>query len=347
MTEVSVKITSSLDTKKWSDFVYNHPHGNIFQTPEMAEVYKRTKNYEPISLAVVDDTDEIQAVMLAVVIKEMKGILGSFTARSIVQGGPLFSEGDLGFKATLHLLQKYEEIARKKAIYSEIRMLHKVPILDGILKNSGFVFEDHFNALIDISKPKEELWEQLKKDRKRGIKKARKAGIIIEECNKREEIKIFYDLVKETYKRAGIPLADISLFESVFDVLVPSNKAIFLFAKYNNKFIATQVALIYKDTIYAWYTGAIKEYLSYHPGDLLIWHLLEWGSENGYKTFDFGGGGSPTKNVNIRNYKARFGCEFYNYGRYKKVHSQIKMKIAEKGFKLYRKYLSSVEYSKK
>jgi len=166
MTEVSVKITSSLDTKKWSDFVYNHPHGNIFQTPEMAEVYKRTKNYEPISLAVVDNTDEIQAVMLAVVIKEMKGILGSFTARSIVQGGPLFSEGDLGFKATLHLLQKYEEIARKKAIYSEIRMLHKVPILDSILKNSGFVFEDHFNALIDISKPKEKLWEQLKKDRK-------------------------------------------------------------------------------------------------------------------------------------------------------------------------------------
>ena len=40
--------------KDWSEFVYNHPYGNIFQTPEMREVYERTKNYEPISLAVVD-----------------------------------------------------------------------------------------------------------------------------------------------------------------------------------------------------------------------------------------------------------------------------------------------------
>jgi hypothetical protein len=32
-----IEITDSPDTKQWSDFVHNHPHGNIFQTPEMAE----------------------------------------------------------------------------------------------------------------------------------------------------------------------------------------------------------------------------------------------------------------------------------------------------------------------
>lgn len=52
-----LEITDSADVTKWSDFVYNHKHGNIFQTPEMAEVYKRTKNCEPITLAVVDDTE--------------------------------------------------------------------------------------------------------------------------------------------------------------------------------------------------------------------------------------------------------------------------------------------------
>ena len=50
-----IEITDSPDIKQWSEFVYNHSHGNIFQTPEMAEVYKRTKNYEPVSLAVVDE----------------------------------------------------------------------------------------------------------------------------------------------------------------------------------------------------------------------------------------------------------------------------------------------------
>jgi hypothetical protein len=49
-----IEIIKSQDTKQWSEFVLNHPHGNIFQTPEMAEVYRRIKNYEPVSLAAVD-----------------------------------------------------------------------------------------------------------------------------------------------------------------------------------------------------------------------------------------------------------------------------------------------------
>ena len=50
-----IEITDSPDIKQWSKFTYNHPQGNIFQTPKMAEVYKRTKNYEHITLASVDD----------------------------------------------------------------------------------------------------------------------------------------------------------------------------------------------------------------------------------------------------------------------------------------------------
>jgi len=53
-----IEITDSPDTKQWSEFVLNHPHGNIFQTPEMAEVYRRTKNYEPVTLAAVDTKND-------------------------------------------------------------------------------------------------------------------------------------------------------------------------------------------------------------------------------------------------------------------------------------------------
>ena len=81
-----IEITNSPDTKQWSDFVYNHPQGSIFQTPEMAEVYKRTKNYEPITLADIDTkTDEMLAILQAVmIIKEMKGILAHRRGEMIV-----------------------------------------------------------------------------------------------------------------------------------------------------------------------------------------------------------------------------------------------------------------------
>ena len=36
-----IDIIDSPNVKQWSEFIYNHPHGNIFQTPEMT--HKRTK----------------------------------------------------------------------------------------------------------------------------------------------------------------------------------------------------------------------------------------------------------------------------------------------------------------
>ena len=32
------RVVRELDRQKWGEFVYNHPHGNIFQTQEMYEV---------------------------------------------------------------------------------------------------------------------------------------------------------------------------------------------------------------------------------------------------------------------------------------------------------------------
>ncbi len=55
-----LEVVDSIDPKKWGEFVRDHPQGNIFQTPEMAEVYRRTENYAPIFFAVVDSTEGYQ-----------------------------------------------------------------------------------------------------------------------------------------------------------------------------------------------------------------------------------------------------------------------------------------------
>ena len=334
-----IRINGSPDTSKWKEFIYNHPFGNIFQTLEMAKVYKNTKNYEPISLAAIDEKyDEILGILLGVVISEKNGLLKTLSSRLIVQGGPLFQDTPAGQNAATLLINHYDEIVRKKGLYNEIRMLSDIPQFDSIITNCDYIFENHYNAFIHLkNRSIEELWKQIKRDKKRGIKKAEQSGITIEECNDINEIEIVYKLISETYKVAQIPLADISLFKSVFDILVPRNMALILFAKYKGKYIATQVALMDKKTVYAWYTGSSRQFLSYHPGDLLIWHLLKWGIENKYSIFDFGGGGSETKNTNLREYKQRFGTEFPDYGRYNKVYSPYKMNISKIGFNIYKR----------
>jgi hypothetical protein len=48
------KIATEIDRIKWSEFVYNHLNGNIFQMPELHEVYQKIINYGPVLLAVVN-----------------------------------------------------------------------------------------------------------------------------------------------------------------------------------------------------------------------------------------------------------------------------------------------------
>ena len=336
-----LEITNSPDIKQWSEFVYNHPQGNIFQTPEMAEVYKRTKNYEPILLAVVDTkNDEILAVLQAVVIKEISGFLGTFSARSIIQGGPLFIENEKGIEALKVLMEHYDKIAtQKKALYTQIRTMWDTSNISSFLNSIGYEYEERLNFLIDLNRPEEEIWRDIHKSRRKGINRAFNRGVVIEEVRDKMFIPIFYGIVEETYKNARIPLADISLMESAFELLAPKNMATFYMAKYEDIYVGARVVLNYKGLIYDWYAGALSDYLSLYVNEALVWHILKEGANNRYHTFNFGGAGKPNEEYGVREFKRRFGGKMVNFGRYKKIHSPIKLKIAEKGFEVYRRMI--------
>lgn len=333
------RIITSIDSETWRDFVYNHPHGNIFQTPEMAEIYMQTKRREPIFIAALSNDGEIIALMQAMAISEIDGSLGCFSGRSIIQGGPLFIESDKSSTALKSLMENYDKIAHKKGLYTQIRNLHDNINISHIFKGLGYKYENHLNYFVDLTKSREELWENLSKKRRNGIRKAEKNGVIIEEIENRNLISSFYELIQETYRNAKLPLADITFFKSAFEILGPNKMVKFFLAKYKDKYIGAIGILIYKKIIYDWYAGASLEHLHLCPNDILTWHAIEWGHEKGYQTFDFGGAGKTDKEYGVRDFKKQFGGNLVNLGRYTKVYSPIRMKIAEMGFQVYRNLL--------
>ncbi len=331
-----ITITNSPDPKQWSEFVYNHPHGNIFQTPEMAEVYKRTKNYEPITLAAIDsNTGEMVGILQAVVIKEMDGILGIFSARSVIQGGPIFIEDENGIKVLKLLMEHYDKIAQKKVIYTEIRNMWDTSSISSFLNEMGYGYEEHLNFLIDLKRPEAEIWRDIHKSRRKGINRSANKGVVIEELCNRDLIPTFYEIVDETYRNVKIPVADISLMESAFELLTPK-MATFYLARYGDEYVGARAVLKYKELIYDWYAGASSDYLSLYVNEALVWHILKEGANDGFAIFDFGGAGKPNEEYGVREFKRRFGGKMVNFGRYKKVHSPAKMKIAEKGLEVYK-----------
>jgi len=332
-----IEVTTSPDLDQWDEFIRNHPHGNIFQTSEMAEVYKRTKNYELIRLAAIDrSTKEILGILQGVVIKEVGSFLGSFSARSIIHGGPLLTDGAEGTKALRKLVQCYDKIVHNKVLYTQTRNLWDTSEISSTLNDLGYRYEDHLNFLINLNRSEKEIWRDIHKSRRKGINRAAKKGIVIEELKEKGLISTVYKILKETYNNARIPLADISLFKSAFEILVPKNMAKFYVAKHEDKIVAVRIILSYRGTIYDWYAGSLSDYLSFYVNEALVWHILKEGANNGYRVFDFGGAGKPNEEYGVREFKRRFGGKLVNFGRYTRVYQPLKLSTAKALFKAYR-----------
>jgi len=320
--------------KKWSDFVHNHPDGNIFQTPEMYEVYKKTKNYEPIIVCIRDNNKNINGILLAVIQKEGSGFIGKLTSRSIIWGGPLIKDNDP--LVLDKILKKYNKIVNSKVIFTQFRNIKDLTHFKPIFKKNGYKFEDHLDIINNLELSENELWENLSRDRKKSIKLALKSLVIKDISNDKKMILESYKVIKTVYERIKLPIPHISLFYNIYDIL---NKKKYLktFAAFHcDKLVGVRMVLCYKNLIYDWYAGSNDSYLKYRPNDILPWMIIKWGKENGFKRFDFGGAGKPNKPYGVREYKIKFGGEVVNYGRFIKIHNFILFLIGILGLKIYK-----------
>lgn len=65
--------------------------------------------------------------------------------------------------------------------------------------------------------------------------------------------------------------------------------------------------LLYKDVVYYWYTGTLREYAGHRAGDLLVWQAITDGKASGCTTLDFGGAGRPDEPYCVRDFEAEYG----------------------------------------
>lgn len=331
-----IKNYDRIDKDKWRKFVQENQKGNFFQTPELYETYTKVKNYSPLVLAVEDD-DKIVALLLAVIIHEFQAPLRALTSRSIIQGGPLIENSISGLNGLEILLSEYEKMVKNTVLYTEIRNICDQSEHKEKYCGLGYKYIEHLNILVELNEGKDELFSHLSKSRRRAIRKAKKTGIIIEEINNQDDIPTFYNLLSKTYNNAKIPLADISLFYAAFSVLFPKNMIKFFLARYNDEYIGGIMTPIYNGIITEWYITGSKKHSRLYPSDAITWHPIEWGAENGYSAFDFGGAGEPGVEYGVRDFKLQFGGKLVNYGRFQKIHSPKKMWIANNGYELLKK----------
>ena len=166
------------------------------------------------------------------------------------------------------------------------------------------------------------------KERRRNVSHAQNVGLSWREITEDADVEIAIGLIKQTYKRKRVPLSDLELFKQAKTQL---GEYVHWFAAYiDDKMIASQLRLCYNELVYAWYAASDEAYFKQRPNDFLTWNVLCWAHNNGYCTYDFGGG----KPYGVRDYKLKYGCEMYDYGRYLYLHKPFIYKLGEVGVKV-------------
>lgn len=331
-----MRIVRSLPETAWRDFVNSHPLGNIFHTPEMFQVFARTRGHKPLLWAAVDADARPLALLLPVQITLFDGPMRPFTTRALVYGSVLHESGPKGREALDVLLRSYVQ-ETKGVLLTEMRNLSDLSPIQPMLQAHGFEYAEQLNYLIRLDRPAEDVLQNISRRTRKRIRRGLRQGeVAIREVQRREDLKLFCDLVSRSYAAARVPLADVSLFEAAFDVLHPKGMVKFFLAWLGQECIAASAELYFKDTVFGWYSGVDRSYSSYVPNELLMWHVLEWGSNNGYRVYDFGGAGRSDEDYGVRDFKAKFGGDLVSYGRNAHVHSPVRLAVSKAGYEAYR-----------
>jgi hypothetical protein len=319
--------------------VEEHPEGNIFHTPEIYQVFQRTKGFLPELWATTDTDDNILALLLPVRVELGSGLTRFFTTRAIVYGSVLYDHSPVGEEALAVLLDAYVHTVDRDVLFTELRNQSDLSRIQATLNSYQFIYEDHLNYRIDLNRSLDELISGMGRRTRKHIRRGLRRGeVVIEEARRPDQISQCYEILRQTYSLAQVPLADGSLFEATFNVLYPLGMVKFLLAMIDGTCVAASVELLYKEVIYGWYGGTNREYTPYSPNELLIWNILQWGAENGYRVYDFGGAGKPDEPYGVRNFKAKFGGELVSYGRNTCYHAPRRLTISKIGYQIYRRF---------
>jgi len=336
---LGTEIVTSLNIEEWGKFVLEQPGGNIFHTPQMMEVFKRTKGFEPRVYAALSSQGDILSLILSVKIHTLSRLLGKFNTRTVCFGGILFSnnhhqEAD----AIGKLIRSCNEFNEKGALFTEIRNLTDTSAIMETLVTHGFLYEEYLNYLINLDQPEAAIWKIITRQHRQCIKKSETFGVHVREIKERDEIATFYHMIQKTYSRVKVPGPDSTLFEATFDVLVPIGMAKLLLAIKDDIPIGAAALLLYKDSVYVWYLGSDEAYFKLYPNHILVWESIKIGKKKGLRFLDFLGAGRPSEEYGVRNFKSRFGGPLTNFGRYYKIHSRLALNLSKGAYELYRKF---------
>ncbi|MEK9147653.1 MAG: peptidoglycan bridge formation glycyltransferase FemA/FemB family protein [Patescibacteria group bacterium] len=170
------------------------------------------------------------------------------------------------------------------------------------------------------NKSNDDLWSNMEKRSRTAIRKAKKHNITIIKASALDDLKKYYNLHLQTYKRTGAKPHPFSYFKIIRD----KKWANIFFAYLENNLIGALNIAIFKGNALYWTSASNHDFNSLGVNNLLQWHAIKWAKEQNCQWYDSGEAILNTKNTKfagLTNFKKSFGGELYPFYKGNKIYS--------------------------
>jgi serine/alanine adding enzyme len=325
-----LKINEAVDVSVWELLLKNNSYATPFQTQAFFQLYNNVPG-SSAEIFTVEENKELLALCVIVFLKE-KGLKGFFSRRAIIFGGPLIKKN--ASDVLFFLLDGITNVIKNRVIYIETRNFEDYAIFKSVYLNNGWKYIPYLNFRMNLSsKNTDNILAEMPYNRRREIRQTLNEGVVYHECKNRDEIVELYTILHELYKtRVHLPIPELDFFMQLFQ-----NEAGKVFiVKHNEKIIGGSFCIFLNHhSIYTMYYCGIRNYHpKIFPTHIAIWAAVEYAIYNKIEILDFMGAGQPGNEYGVRDYKAKFGGELVEYGRFVKINNFPLYQLGKLGLKI-------------
>jgi FemAB-related protein (PEP-CTERM system-associated) len=167
--------------------------------------------------------------------------------------------------------------AQKNARYLELK--HQKPVNTPALQNPR---HSHSRYFLSLKADPQIHWKEIGQNNRSKIQRAKKWGLTTSSSKNAD---LLYPLYVHTARRQGVPCFPKNYFEEILRNYGENSKI--LFANYDGKPVAYYLCLYFKNTMLVQFAGALSDYYTYYPNELLFWTALEEACALSLSEFDF------------------------------------------------------------
>ena len=197
----------------------------------------------------------------------------------------------------------------------------------------------HLNFHIDTGS-EDVVNQNLGKSRKRDIRTSFRDGAEIVDQPTLEEVREFYAILSDLYiNKVKTPLYPLSFFERLYR----QEYSKFLLVRLNGKIVGGTVCVCLPGyAVYEWFAcGEDGVYKNIYPSTVATYAGIRYAAQNGYQHFDMMGAGKPGDGYGVRDFKAKFGGQLVEHGRFVHVLNPALYGVGKMGVKVIKGELTS------